>query len=180
MKYTPVQIEKMLASMKVYVDTREHQTAEFRRRIQGLECPCIRKALRYGDYSCCFTDTDGREISLERAVVVERKMSLAEICANFTQGRGRFIREFERSSADGCKVHILIENESYEKLYAGAYRSRMTPEALAASLCTFFARYGCALHFCRSSTTSRLIRDLLHYHLREYLLQSERERGDAR
>lgn len=103
-------------------------------------------------------------------VAVERKMSLTEIAGNFTRERERFRAEFNRASERGIRLYILIENASWEAAYAGAYRSQMKPQSLIASLLTWSARYGCAVLMCeRSDTGGKLIRDILHYEMREAL-----------
>ena len=46
----------------------------------------------------------------------------------------------------------------------------MKPQSLIASLLTWSARYGCAVLMCeRSDTGGKLIRDILHYEMREAL-----------
>lgn len=159
--------------MEVIVDTREQAGKQLDMRLEGLKCPFERKALKYGDYSASYIDIKtGEKVSLENKVIIERKYALSEICQNFTTNRDRFTREFERAKNDGCRVHILIEQDSYEKVYQGAYNSKLKPEALSASLHTFGARYNAHINFCRPQTSGRLIRDILYYELREILLSA--------
>lgn len=169
-KYTPVQIEKMLTSLQIVVDTREQDTRQLRERIRGFGVPCVREKLNVGDYGALYTDADGNKQNLHSVAVCERKMSLDELCNCFTKGRKRFEREFERAKADGCRVHLIVENASYEKLLAHKYRSQLSPKSLMASLLSWSARYGMEPHFCQAETTGRLIADILHYELREYLI----------
>ncbi|MCI8332634.1 MAG: hypothetical protein HFE78_07400 [Clostridiales bacterium] len=168
--YTPFQIENMLDSLQIVVDTREQDTAQFRERIRGFGVPCIREKLNVGDYGAVYTDTKGIKRNLHSVAVCERKMSLDELCHCFTKDRKRFQREFDRAKADGCRVHLIVENASYEKLFAHQYRSRLSPKSLIASLLSWSARYNMEPHFCKAETTGRLIADILHYELREYLI----------
>ncbi|MEE1146957.1 MAG: hypothetical protein UHS32_09320 [Bacteroidaceae bacterium] len=130
--------------------------------------PNVREALNAGDYTAKTLLPDGTWFYAP--VAVERKMSLTEIAGNFTRERERFRAEFNRAREHGIRLYILIENASWEAAYAGAYRSQMKPQSLIASLLTWSARYGCAVLMCeRSDTGGKLIRDILHYEMREAL-----------
>ena len=50
MRYTPFEIEKMLDSMVILVDTREHPNGKFDRRVADFGCPWERCKLDFGDY----------------------------------------------------------------------------------------------------------------------------------
>lgn len=169
-KYTPPEIEKMLDSMTILVDTREQPTKSLERRIEGFNRPFIRKALSYGDYSAQYIDPSGEIHSLENQVVVERKQNITEICSNFTSGRPRFKREFDRAIQDGAKVHLIIEEDNWEKAYSGDYRSKLNPNSLIASLLSWCHRYNITVYFCKKETTGKLIADIMHYAIREKLI----------
>lgn len=169
-KYTPPQIEKMLDSMKILLDTREQPTEALQRRIEGFNRPFIRTKLDYGDYSAAYRTPDGEDADLSSVAVIERKMSLDELCNCFSQGRGRFQREFERAKADGCRVHLIVEKDNYERLRYGKYRSKLNPQSLMASYLSWSIRYDMQLHFCQPETTGWLIGEIMHYELREHLL----------
>lgn len=112
---------------------------------------------------------DGKMVSLKDAVVVERKNSIDELCMCFTSQRGRFEREFKRAEESGIKVYLLVENATFEGVYNGKYRSHMLPNALVASILAWLSRYNCVLIFCKAETSGKLIRDILHYEMREAL-----------
>lgn len=169
-KYTPPEIETMLSSMTILVDTREQDTPALRKRLEGLNRPYKRGALNYGDYTAEYTGIDSMPHSVEQIACIERKMSLDELASCFTTGRERFKREFERAKGDGCHVHLLVENDNYETLFAQKYRSKLLPQSLIASWLSWSIRYGLQLHFCKPETTPRLIVDILHYELRGHLL----------
>ena len=183
-KYSPPQIDRMLESMGIYIDTREQETTALRKRIQDTGKPCVRKALAYGDYSGYYIDLFGQEQSLEKVVAIERKMGLIELCGNFTSGRNRFGREFERAAKDGCHIHLLIENDSYETLFNGEYQSsknnkygsNLPVQSLIGSLTSWSIKYDFKVHFCKSETTGKLIKEVLHYELRNYLLSQVSEK----
>lgn len=169
-KYTPPEIEKILSSMVILYDTREQDTVALRMRLEGFNCPYKRVKLDYGDYTAEYMNVDSTACSAAQIACVERKQGLTEICTNFTAGRERFKREFERAKADGCHVHLIVENDNYEKLYAQKYRSKFLPQSLIASLLSWSIRYGIQIHFCKPETTGRLISEIMRYELREYLI----------
>lgn len=170
----PCEIKNTLDNMVVLVDTREQETPAFRRRLSSMPCAWKRRKLDSGDYSCSCMLPSGKEYSLADKVVVERKMSADEICGNFTRGRARFIREFDRLKANSGTPYLLIENTDWPNLFNGNYRSQMAPDALIASLKAWEARYGTHILFCPAELSGTLIYKTLYYELKERL-----ERGDA-
>lgn len=155
------EIDMALDGQTMLIDTREHDNAHLRWRINQMERPYERKALSFGDYSCKFPLTNGEWYSLENECCIERKQNLDEICGNFCQNRKRFEREFERASEAGARVYLLIENADWTKIFAHDYRSQMQPAALKASLLAWLARYDCKLITCKPNESGILIRDIL-------------------
>lgn len=166
---TPFEIKKSLESMILLVDTREQPTEKLKQRILDTGLVHERHKLDFGDYSCKCTMPDGNELDFSNKAVIERKMSLDELCACFGKERGRFEREFERAKDAGCRVYLLVEGGTWERVYSGKYRSLFTPQALIASIDAFRARYGMQLDFCKAETTGKIIRDILYRELKEYL-----------
>ena len=97
---TPFELEKTLSTMVICVDSREHPTAEAKKRLEYFAVPYHIQALKSGDYTAEFLLQNGDTLSLENICVIERKMSIWEICGNFCQNRVRFIHEFERIKAE--------------------------------------------------------------------------------
>lgn len=155
--------------MVCIVDTREQETPRLQARLRQMECTVEREKLNYGDYSAKFPLPDGAFYSLRDKVCVERKMSLDELCQCFCQSRARFTREFERAKQDGARLYLLIESATWENIYNGGYHSKMSTQALVASLLAFLARYDCLIMFCKPETTGRLIRDILYREGKERL-----------
>lgn len=165
----PGEIEQTLDSMTILVDTRERPTGFSEKRYAQFGRPYRREKLDVGDYSAEFVTPVGEIISLKDSVVVERKNSIDELCMCFTSERGRFEREFERAAKDGIKLYLLVENATFESIYNGKYRSRMTPASLVASILAWLARYDCAPIFCKAETSGKIIHDILYYEMRERL-----------
>lgn len=167
------QIKYALEHITCIVDSREQDTIAFRRRIKSIGYPIVREKLDFGDYSAKCTLENGTEISMKDNFSVERKMSLDEICACYGKERSRFTREFERAKVKNAKLYLLIENGTWEKAYAGDYRSRMSTASFTASLTAWLARYNCQLIFCEPRTTPKLIHDILYRETKEYLEHME-------
>lgn len=165
----PFEVKAALERMTVLVDTREQSTPRFHKRMDAIGVPYIRRKLDFGDYSAACTLEDGTELDLSGSVAIERKMDLDELCGCFCRSRDRFEREFIRAKNADAKLYLLIENGTWEKAYAGKYRSRMQPKAFVASLTAWLARYNCQIIFCEPATTGKLIREILYRELKERL-----------
>lgn len=166
---TPFELTSSLESMTLLVDTREQPTEKLKERIRQTGLPFERRKLEQGDYSCKCIIPDGSELDFSNRVAIERKMNLDELCICFGKERKRFEREFERAKQAGCRIYLLVEGGSWEKVYNGKYRSLYNEKALVASIDAFRARYGMQLDFCKPETTGKLIRDILYRELKEYL-----------
>ena len=168
-KYHPCEIEQILRTLVVLVDTREQCTARARRRYEAFGVPYERAALNFGDYSAKLTGLAGEEIDLRSIAVIERKMNLDELCSCFCHGRERFRREFQRATGAGAKVYLLIEDDSLDRAYAGAYCSRMLPQSLTASIFAWSIEFGIIPLFISHDRTGKLIHDIMHREARWYL-----------
>jgi hypothetical protein len=167
MRIDPIEAQECLGSMVYVIDSREQPTKALSKRLEFLQ-PNVRETVNAGDYTAKTLLPDGTWFYLP--VAIERKMSLTEIAGNLTRERERFRAEFNRASDHGIRLYILIEQASWEAAYSGAYRSQMKPQSLIASLLTWSARYGCPVLMCeRPETGGKLIRDILHYEMREAL-----------
>jgi len=118
-----------------------------------------------GDYSFCLPNYP--HLNLDKKILVERKNSLDEIAGNFTKDRARFVREFERKTDE--KMHLILENATFKKLYNGSYRSQLPPQSLLASILTFHIRYNVPVWFVGKDESPRLLYNIIHYELRELL-----------
>lgn len=167
-------IQYALSHITVLVDTREQDTPQSRKRLESMGFPFERQKLDFGDYSAKCTLSDGRELDFSALFAVERKMSLDELANCYCKGRSRFTREFERARQAGAKLYLLVENATWENIYNGRYRSKMSAKALTASMLAWLSRYNCQLIFCKAETSGRLIGDIVYREVKERL-----ERGDV-
>lgn len=164
------EVAACLDNMWLLVDTREQQTEQARARIESTGLLHVRQKLNCGDYSCACELPDGSTLSMADRVAIERKMNIDELALCFGKERGRFEREFERAKEAGTKIYLLVEGATWEKIYAGKYRSMVSPKALIGSINAFRARYGMQLDFCKAETTGKVIRDILKKELKEVLM----------
>lgn len=173
-------VDSCLKNITIISDTREQPTDRYKRRMEQIGLPYVREKLDAGDYSCRCLLPDGSDFNLSKYIAIERKMNIDELCQCFTRDRKRFEKEFERAKAAGTKIYLLVENGSWEKVYGGKYRSKMTPQALIASIDAFRARYDMQLDFCKDETSGLLIRDILYRELKEKLIGMDYEpRADS-
>ena len=166
-------LEKTLSTMTIICDSREHATDEAKKRWESFGVTYRIQALKSGDYTAEFVLPNGETFSLENICVIERKMSIGEICGNFCQNRARFIREFERIKEAGAKAYIIVEGASWEAIYNHRYHSKMSPQALVASLTAWMARYNAHIIFFFFLTFPTLCRVFLCREAKEILTNME-------
>lgn len=165
----PFDVKCGLDNLKLIIDTREQDTELLHKRLAHVGLPYERRKLDFGDYSGYTILNDGTEFTLTDKVAIERKMSIGELCQCYCQGRGRFTREFERAKAANAKLYLLVEGANWENVLSGRYRSKMSPQALRASIIAWLARYDCQVIFCKAESTPVLIREILYRELKERL-----------
>lgn len=166
---TYAEVNDVLASMVIIYDTREQPTPALMRRLSAFPCETKREMCGFGDYTAACTLPDGSEYSLNGVVAIERKMSLDELSRNFTAGRDRFAREFDRAKDNGGKLYLLVENASWDMLFAGRYKTKFNRDSYIASLMAWQARYGTQVLFCTSEISQMVIYKVLRYELKERL-----------
>ena len=174
----PKDINAVLATMTVLVDSREQDTERARWRYNSIGLPVERCVLDYGDYSYNATLPDGRQIvdiseRVKPMLSIERKMSIDELATCFTTGRKRFEREFDRAKAAGARIWLLVENGSWEAVYDHRYNSKMLPQSLSGSIIAFCRRYDSQIVFCTERTTGRIINGILRRDLIDRLAGGE-------
>ena len=128
--------------MIILVDTREKVNDHILKYFDRHKIEYRKQKLDAGDYSF---ELDGA--SYANRIAIERKGSLTELASNFTSGRERFCREFERASGSKCKVYLMVENASWEQINKGDYRSRFSPSAFKGSLNTWCYKFQLQLDF---------------------------------
>lgn len=177
-RWNDAEIEKSLQTLVILVDTREKRWEHIGAALDKLGCPYERKKLDFGDYSYRYTRPDGTKEDMSGQIALERKASLDEICGNFTYGRERFAREFQRAKDSGAEVHLLVEDANWGKIKNHLYLSRLHPEALQGNLFSWLNRYDLRLWFSPTAFAGELIYKLFRYHLRNRLQEEMEEGGE--
>lgn len=172
------EIEDCLKSMEILVDTREQPSQRATDRYESFGCPWQKRTLNFGDYTYNFLLPNGKklfsdEITVSGHAVIERKMSLTELSGCFCQSRDRFKAEFERATAAGASIYLLVEDATWEKLLTGKYKTKFNPAAFTASLVAWSIRYNIKPIFCRKESSGRIIKEILYRELKERLERGE-------
>lgn len=156
------ELKDIIKKMTIVVDTREQKNDHILDYLTAKKIPYLKRKLDYGDYSCEIDVAphhyhpnailNPKSVSLEKYVVLERKNSIDEIAQCLRGDKEadsdgvRFEREMIRAKADGCKIILMLEKFSYDRVLMGSdkghYRSQMLPQVIVARLNTFVARYG--------------------------------------
>ena len=170
-KYTDKEMEELISSITILIDTREKQANHITDYFDRKEIKYKKKALNYGDYSFMLPANEKlsipRDLYFDKQVVVERKASLEEISGNLTQGRDRF--EKELCLAPPIKV-LLIENANYSDIATGNYNTQYTKKSFWASIHRFWFKYNIPVMFMPDHQYSGLfIRGYFEYYLKNYL-----------
>ena len=125
----------------ILVDTRE-QDLHILRKLDSLNIPYRRQKLNFGDYSF-----EWKGKSYENEIVIERKGSLTELCGNLGKGKARFEKEFKRAIPYKCKVFLMVEDGSWEKIENREYRSQFSPSEIKARINTWVNHFQLELKF---------------------------------
>lgn len=173
---------QILSSMEILVDTREQVTPKSTQRYNSFGVPYSRATLSYGDYTANYRLLDGNWLydiseTIHPICVVERKMNLDELASCFTHSRERFEREFEKARSQGCFIHLICEDGSFEKIEGHKYKSKYQPKAFLASITAWQRRYDIHFHFCSSLETGHLIKEFLYRDMKERLEKGEFDYG---
>jgi ERCC4-type nuclease len=165
-KMTDKEKQLIIDDMVIISDSREQRNEHIIKYLTENKIPYIIKKLDSADYS--FELPHYPELKLDCKILIERKGSLDELAVNFTKGRERFQREFERLE-DDSKIHMVLENFTIKKMLNGSYRSKFPSKSYIASLLTWCIRYHCPIWTVTTDESPELIHKLMHYELLEFL-----------
>ena len=169
-KYTKSELDKLLKSIVVLVDTREKQNKHITDFFDKHKIEYKRATLSYADYSFYLPKNDDlgivRDLYFDNLIAVERKGSLEELSGNLAQNRQRFEDELLRASA---RITLMVENASYDDIYGKKYKTKLSEKAFAASIATFKHRYNMDVQFISKENAGKFIYTEFYYWLREYL-----------
>lgn len=172
-KYTDKEIEKLIKSMVILVDTREHdgKNEHILQYFDKAGIPYEKKKLDYGDYSFLIKANPDlsvpRDLDFSGKIIIERKSGLEELSGNFTKDKARI--EKELALAPETKV-IIVENNSYGDLVSGNYDTQYNNKAFWACLHSIWHKYNVpAIFMPDKSYTGFFIRGYFTYWLKNYI-----------
>ena len=170
-KYTDKEIEELIKSIVILVDTREKQNSHLIEYWDKKGILYKKKSLDYGDYSFYIPQNEElnipRDIYFDKEIFVERKASLEEISNNLTKERDRF--EKKLCLAPKTKV-LLIENANYSDIATGNYNTQYNKKSFWASIHSFWFKYNIPIFFMPDNKWSGLfIRGYFEYYLKNYI-----------
>lgn len=156
----------ILEDMTIIVDTREQKWGHIEEYLDKQGISYKVEKLDVGDYS--FELPSYPELQMDRKIIIERKGSLSEVAGNFTSGRKRFRRMFERLE-QGQIIHLVMETATWRKIFNGTYHSSFHPNAYKASLLSYSIRYNCPVWFAEKKESPEIIYKLMYYELKEFI-----------
>lgn len=172
--FTDTQIKSILKNnIVILIDSREQKNQHIIEYLEKKKIKYEVTTLEYGDYSCKFEELEkfgiNYPISLEKNCVIERKNSLEEVSGNLTQGRNRFENEFIKAKGDGCSVHLVIADGSYDKIAYSQYNTEFNNKSFYNSLISFQIKYGLSIEFVSEKIFPLHLLNVLHIEARKFL-----------
>lgn len=68
---------------------------------------------------------------------------------------------------------MIVEDDKYEDIVYGRYRSNISPNSVEASLLSWMMRYNIKVIFCNKRNSGHVIYNILRYYLREFIKNKE-------
>ena len=170
-KYNDKEIETLLKSLTIIMDTREKEASHIRDYLNKKEVPMKLQKLDHGDYGCMLPANP--ELGIMRDTYfdtfVERKAHIDEITGNLQQDKKQaFVNELIR--AQGSRFVLLVEDkDGYEKMIRGHYRSKYNPLALLGTLNSLQAKYKFEMVYMDNSLTGNWIYHRFYYQVKHFL-----------
>lgn len=149
MKYTDAELQKLLRSMVILIDSREKKNQHITGYFDSHNIEYRIMALPSGDYSWMLPKNEELGIINDmfgyNDIIIEKKNSLEELSGNFSAKRDQFNSEWSRCYAK--RRYLVIENASYEDLVEGHYDTNYNSKSFLGSLHSFNAKYGMEVMF---------------------------------
>jgi len=169
--YTDTEINNILKTMTIVVDTREQVNDHILNYLQKNNVPIKKKKMDYGDYSAMIPKNEElgipRDIYLNSAI--ERKNSVDEITGNLQKDtQTAFENELIRSQ-QGRFVLFVEDLEFWSKVIKGDYRSNYEPKTLYGRLLSFQAKYNFEIVPIKKVEMGNRIYYRFYYQMKNYL-----------
>lgn len=163
-------IDKILLSIVVVVDTREKNNKHILDWFDEKEIKYIKQKLDYADYSFYIPKNEILGIMEDTyfmdKISIERKANLDELAMNITRHRERFKRELKRHKG---YLTLMIEDSKYNDIYERKYRSKINVKSYIGTLHSFFSRYNVPFIFMDKKYSAKYIYFTFYYYLKNSL-----------
>lgn len=165
-------LKEILKTMIIIIDSREHLPSHITETFDRYNIKWESKKVNSGDYMAYIPINEELGITeeVQSTTVIERKMSIEEICSNLIRNRDRFKREFNRKETD---IIIMIEGNTYEDIVNNNYHNKVQPESFLASLHSISDEFKTPFIFISKKTAPLFIYNTLKYNLRNQLKEKE-------
>ncbi|WZY01559.1 ERCC4 domain-containing protein [Bacillus sp. FSL W7-1360] len=170
-KFTKSEIDKILDTLIITVDTREQKNHHIRDYFVKRDIKYANRTMSTGDYGCYIPANPDMGImrDLHIAGCLERKATVDELVGNFSKdNRTRFENEMIRA-AKSPFVLLIEDEDGYRKILEGDYWSDYNPKSLLGSLKSFEARYNFSTVFVNARFSGNYIYHHFYYLARELL-----------
>ncbi|MET4560778.1 ERCC4-type nuclease [Lysinibacillus parviboronicapiens] len=170
-QYTETELNNILKTMKIVVDSREQVNGHILEYLRSKDVPIKLQKVDTGDYTAMIPRNE--ELGILRDIYlnscIERKASIDELVGNLGKDeRTRFENELIRASQHPFTL-IVEDPDGYKKILNGQYRSKYNPLALLGSLNTFKARYGFEIVYLDNKFSGNFIYYHFYYQMKNYL-----------
>ena len=170
MHFTKAEQDKILKSMTILVDTREHdgKNDHILSYFDSKKINWTRYKLDHGDYSCSIPANEElkipKDLYFTNQICVERKNSLDEWAGNICEDRSAVKKKIALMPK---KKVLIIENGSYADIAEHKYRSKYDPKSYLGTLHSIWNEYDIPIIFMPDKTyTGMFIASFFYYYIR--------------
>jgi ERCC4-type nuclease len=168
-RYSETELKKILKSIVILVDTREHdgKNTHILNWFDENKISYEKAKLPYGDYSFKLPRNEEfgiiRDIHYTDDISIERKANVDEIIGNFANDRNRIEDEMIRHKG---KMILLIEDGNYSDIRNGNYKSKYNSKSAIGTLHSFSIKYNMPFMFISKEDIGCFIYCTFYYYLR--------------
>lgn len=171
-KYTDTELNELLKSLTVIVDTRERVNDHLTSYFDKHKIPYKKQALAAFDYTFMLPTNEQlgilKPLYFDKDIVFERKANLTELAGNLTKNRARF--EEEMCTSKALYKYLIIENANYFDVVNGNYKSDYNSKSYVGTLHSFNHKYDLQIVFMPdASYTPIYMYATMQYYLRNIL-----------
>ena len=170
-KYTDKEIDSVLKTLTIVIDTREQVNDHILRHLRKYNIPFVNRAIKTGDYAAMIPANE--ELGIKRDIWlssrIERKAHMDEITGNL-QKDTKTAFENELIRAKDIPFTLICEDpDGYGKMIRGEYRSQYKPLSLLGMLNSFKYRYNFEIVYLDKKYSGNFIYYHFYYQAKDLL-----------